>query len=98
MAVDGIYLVHINTPLGPQAITAVLKSQGTTLSGSVSGMNRTVPIQNGTTQGNHFSFSGSIDTMLGRISAEIDGTADGKTIQASAKTKLGTIPVAGKAV
>ena len=95
---NGTYRVSLKTPFGPQAGTVTLVEQNGALSGSIDALGAKNPFSGGTAQGNRFSFSGSLRTMVGRIDYTAEGVVEGDTITGTARTRFGIIRLSGRRV
>lgn len=95
--IDGTYQASLKTLFGTQKGTVTLVSDGPVCHATVTAAG-TVQKADGTVQGDRFSFDGKTDSPFGPISFRITGTADGKTLQATAKTRIGTLKVTGARV
>lgn len=93
--VDGTYNVTLKIPFGALkgVVTLATAEDGTCLASlTLQGQTQQVT---GVANGDSFSFAGEADTPLGAMSYQITGTADGQTLAATAKTKVGNLQVTG---
>ena len=89
MAVDGIWKLTVNTPMGPQESTLSLSVSGDQLTGTQTAPNGgSAPISDGTVDGNNISWKASITKPMA-ITLEFSGTVDGDTL--SGTVKLGML-------
>jgi hypothetical protein len=87
MAVDGLWNVNLNTPMGAQALSLTLATEGSALSGSVGGGALAMTeFAGGTVDGDSLSWTVAITQPMA-LELEFSGTVDGDTI--SGKAKLG---------
>ena len=95
MAVDGIYNIVINSPMGAQKITLTLKADGNTLTGSQAGAQGTMDIAEGKVDGNNVSWSANITSPM-PMKLETTGTVDGDKISGNVKAgAFGSFPFSG---
>lgn len=93
--VDGTYNVTLKIPFGAlKGVVTLVTAEGGACSASLTLQGQTQQAT-GTASGNSFSFAGEADTPLGTMSYQITGTADGQTLAATAKTKVGDLKVTG---
>jgi len=89
VSADGTWQITVKSPLGPQASTVTLSTEGGTLTGEQSGNGESGPIQNGAFDGDSVSWSVSV-TKPFALTIGFSGTVDGDTI--SGKAKAGGFP------
>lgn len=93
--VDGTYNVTLKIPFGAlKGVVTLTTAEDGVCSASLTLQGQTQQAE-GTASGDSFSFAGEADTPLGAMSYQITGTADGQTIDATAKTKVGNLKVTG---
>ena len=82
MSVDGMWKVTLNTPMGAQERNLTLKTSGSALTGSMSGPQGDVAIEDGSVEGNAVAWS----VMAPQIGAKVafTGTVEGDTIAGQA--------------
>ncbi len=98
MAVDGKWEITVNSPMGPQKSTLELKTDGGTLTGSGSGAQGSVSIQNGKVDGNNVSWSISVTSPF-PMTLEFTGAVDGDKISGNVKAgSFGSFPFSGNRV
>lgn len=75
MSVDGTWNTTMNTPMGPQAGTLTLASNGGELTGSVSGPQGSMDIEDGKIDGDDLSWKLTIAqmNMTIEVKAKVDG-------------------------
>lgn len=78
----------METPMGKQEATLVLKEDGT---GNLKSMMGEIEIAGVVYDGNDVSFSAD----MGPVSIELSGTADGDSFSGTAKSPMGDSPVVG---
>ena len=84
MSADGTWNVTLNTPMGAQAGTLELATDGNTLTGTMSGPQGSMELENGTADGD--SLSGTVNmTQPMPITIEATATVDGDEISGEAK-------------
>lgn len=91
MAVDGTYAVKVEAKGHKVEGTVELVTNGSQLTGTVSGMGMTVPIQNGKVSGQQVSGVVEGPTPLGTMRFKVTGAVTGDTI--SGKMRAGLISV-----
>lgn len=90
---DSVYEVIASTPMGELAGKVALKIDGTDLSGVLSLGNHDNNFTGGTIENDKMTFSGELNTPMGKMPYNAIGThAEGK-IDAVAKTKMGNIVI-----
>lgn len=98
MSVDGTYDVTMKTPMGAQAGRLELKTDGTTLTGQMSGAQGTVELFDGTVDGNNATWKVKITSPM-PMTIESSATIDGDSITGQAKLgAFGTAPFEGTRV
>ena len=85
MSADGTWNVTLNSPMGAQAGTLELVSDGNTLTGSMSGPQGSMELENGTVDGDNLSWTVN---MTQPMPITIDGD------QISGEAKLGAFGTA----
>jgi hypothetical protein len=96
VAIDGTYNIEADTPMGKQAGTITLKTDGNSLSGTYTSFMGTESFTGGTVSGNDFKFSVSLNTPMGKIDLEFSGTVSGNEISGkSTAGAFGTSPFKG---
>ena len=83
---DGTWETVTNTPMGQQKATVTLQTDGDSLSGTMSGAQGTVDINDGSVDGNTGTWKVSITSPM-PMTLEFSATADGDSI--SGNVKLG---------
>lgn len=86
MSVDGAWSVTINTPMGAQQGTLNLKSEGSSLSGSLGGPQGTMELVDGKVDGNSLTWSANMTQPM-PMKLEFKATVDGDSI--SGEVELG---------
>ena len=85
MAIDGTWKLTVNTPMGAQESTLVLKSSGATLTGTQSaGHGEGRPIDQGAVDGNNVSWQASITKPMPMV-LEFSGIVEGDSLSGSVK-------------
>ena len=96
MAVDGIYNIVINSPMGAQKIKLTLKTEGSTLTGTQEGAQGSAALENGKVDGNNVSWSTKITSPM-PMTLETTGVVDGDKISGNVKAgAFGSFPFSGE--
>jgi hypothetical protein len=93
--IEGKYNIIVKTPLGPKKGSIVLSVKENSLSGTIELFGKQNTFDNGTINGNQCSFSGNLQSPVGKVAYETNGTIDGDSLTANAKTKQGDMPITG---
>lgn len=95
MSADGTWNMNMKTPMGEQAGTLNLTTDGSTLTGSMAGPQGTLEIEEGTVDGNNLSWTVNMTSPM-PIKVEATATVDGDSISGEAKLgAFGTAPFSG---
>ncbi len=86
MSVAGIWNITTNTPMGAQKGTLTLDVNGDELTGTMSGAQGSMELENGKVDGNSVSWSAKISQPM-PMTLEFSGSVDGDSI--SGNVKLG---------
>jgi len=78
--------------MGLKTDTLIVKTEGTTLSGTFAES----PLTEATVNGNEFSFQATVKGPIGKMNAGISGKIEGDKFTGTSKTKLGTFPCTGE--
>jgi hypothetical protein len=96
MAIDGTYKIEIDTPMGKQESTLILKTDGEKLTGtgeSMMGKNDFT----GTAKGDSFNFAVNMTSPMGDMKLEFSGKVTGSDIAGEIKMgDFGSSPFKGK--
>ena len=84
MSADGTWNVTLNTPMGAQAGTLDLATDGNTLTGTMSGPQGSMELENGTADGDSLSWTVNMTQPM-PITIEAKATVDGDEISGEAK-------------
>lgn len=84
MSADGTWNVTLNTPMGAQAGTLELATDGNTLTGTMSGPQGSMELENGTADGDSLSWMVNMTQPM-PIAIEATATIDGDEISGEAK-------------
>ena len=84
MSADGTWKVTLNTPMGAQAGTLELATDGNTLTGTMSGPQGSMELENGTADGDSLSWTVNMTQPM-PITIEAMATVDGDEISGEAK-------------
>lgn len=94
-SIDGDWDVTVNSPMGAQKIKVSATSDGSTLTGSLSGAMGSTPVSNGVVNGDDFSFDAQITEPFA-VSISVSGTVTGDEIKGVVKTQgFGSFPMKG---
>jgi hypothetical protein len=92
--VDGKWNVVIKTPAGDKSGVLELKTEGSTLTGSMSGADHFAEITDGNANGNQISWSAKINKPM-RLSLKFTATVEADRISGTAKHLLGKATFTG---
>ncbi len=84
MAVDGKWTLKIKTPMGEQSGMLDLTADGGKLTGQMSGNMGTVPIENGSADGDAVKWSAKVTSPM-PITLEFDGKVSGDALNGNVK-------------
>ena len=84
MSADGTWNVTLNTPMGAQAGTLELATDDNTLTGTMSGPQGSMELENGTADGDSLSWTVNMTQPM-PIAIEATATIDGDEISGEAK-------------
>lgn len=82
--VDGVWNTVMNTPMGPQSATVTLATDGNTLTGSMSGPQGVIEIEDGAVDGDSLSWKANITSPMA-MTLEFSATVDGDEMSGNAK-------------
>ena len=91
MSADGTWNTTMNTPMGAQQGTLELKTDGGTLTGTLSGAQGTIELKDGAADGDSLSWKADITTPM-PMTLEFSAKVDGDNI--SGNVKLGAFGTA----
>ena len=95
MGADGTWNMTMKTPMGEQAGTLTLATDGGTLTGTMSGPQGSLELEGGTVDGDALSWTVNMTSPM-PIKIEATATVDGDTITGEAKLgTFGTAPFNG---
>lgn len=98
MAIDGTYKIEIETPIGKQESTLVLKADGEKLTGTAESMMGKNDI-NGTVKDDEITFDLNITSPMGEMQLGFHGKITGNDIAGDIKMgSFGSSPFKGKKV
>jgi len=83
MAVEGIYNISLNTPMGPRPATLTLALDGSALSGSFSSERGDQQLDSGEANGDEVAFSMMFPGPMGEMKLDFSGKVDGDAIGGS---------------
>jgi len=89
MSADGTWQITVNTPMGAQATTLSLRTEGATLSGEQSADESTTSIYDGSIEGDEVRWKVDVTKPMA-LTVSFRGKIDGDTI--SGKAKAGMFP------
>ncbi|HZU73282.1 MAG TPA: hypothetical protein VE990_10990 [Acidimicrobiales bacterium] len=84
MAADGTWNITINSPMGSQAVTLTLATDGNKLTGKASGPQGDLELTDGTVDGDNLTWKASLTQPM-PITMEFTATVDGDKISGEAK-------------
>ena len=84
MGADGTWNMTMKTPMGEQAGTLTLSTDGGTLTGTMGGPQGTMDLENGTVDGDNLAWTVNMTSPM-PITIEATATVDGDTISGEAK-------------
>ena len=93
MSIDGTYNVRASTPVGVQEGKIVLKTEGESLSGSVTTRWGTENFTGGKVSGNQFEFTYSGKSPFGRAKFKYTGTVEGDRIWGECAVRPRAVPL-----
>lgn len=97
MAVDGTYDIEIDTPMGKQQSTLILKTDGDAVSGSMASPMGNMEFSGGKVNGDNLSWEMEIDSPMGKMNLEYNVTISGDDISGEVKAgSFGSSPLKGK--
>ena len=85
MAVDGTYNIDMTTPMGNQSAKLTLKTDGTSLSGSVSGPQGEQSFDGGTVSGDDATWTIQISGPMGEMKIDFKAAVSGDEISGTAQ-------------
>ncbi|HCV35167.1 MAG TPA: hypothetical protein DGF10_10940 [Acidimicrobiaceae bacterium] len=95
MGADGTWNMTMKTPMGEQAGTLTLATDGGTLTGTMSGPQGSLELEDGTVDGDALSWTVNMTSPM-PIKVEATATVDGDTLTGEAKLgAFGTAPFNG---
>ena len=89
MSADGTWQITVNTPMGAQATTLTLASDGATLTGEQSADGSSTPIHDGSVDGDSVSWKVDVTKPMA-LTVSFRGKVEGDKI--SGKAKAGMFP------
>jgi hypothetical protein len=95
---NGKYDIIMKTPMRTMRGTVILQVDGDSISGRLDFMGNSTRIENGTVNGNSFTFRGELKTPMGRVAYLVEGSVEGDKLTAIAKTKKYNMPITGKRI
>ena len=99
MAVDGTYEIEIDTPIGAQSAKLILKTDGSSLSGSIDSPLGAQDFSGGSVSGDDISWGMEINSPMGKMNLEYKGKVTGDDITGEIKMgDFGTSSLKGKRV
>ena len=85
MAVDGTFNISMSTPMGTQDAKLTLKSDGESLSGSVSGAQGEQSFDGGTVSGDDAAWTIDVSGPMGQMKIDFKATVSGDEISGTAQ-------------
>lgn len=84
MSADGTWNTTMNTPMGAQQGTLVLRTDGSDLSGKLAGPQGEIDIVDGRVEGNHLSWKANLTSPMA-MTLEFDATVNGDDMAGNVK-------------
>jgi hypothetical protein len=95
MSADGTWKVTLNSPMGSQDATLVLVTDGSSLTGRLSGPQGEIDITDGAVDGDSLSWKASLTQPM-PLELDFTATVDGDSIEGNAKLgSFGSAPFSG---
>ncbi len=88
MGIDGRYDIELATTMGTEPMTLTLKTDGDSLSGTMDGHFGQQSFSGGTVSGNDVSWSVDLQSPMGEMELNVNGTVNGDEI--SGQVQLGS--------
>ncbi|MCB2177470.1 MAG: hypothetical protein KQH57_16800 [Actinomycetales bacterium] len=98
MPTTGSYDLTVDTPFGAQHGRLDLDLTTDRLTGRLATASGTSELDDGSVDGDAFTFTTRLRTPMGRMKATVTGTVDGDTLTASARLPLGRAAIHGTRV
>jgi hypothetical protein len=83
--IEGKYSFSGTTPLGVQTGALELRQKGKTLTGSFTALNASADFDQGSADGDTFSFSVSLETIFGEFQLDVSGKINGDSLSGNIK-------------
>jgi hypothetical protein len=97
MAIDGVYQVEMNTPMGKQQAKLILKTSGNSLSGTMENPLGNAEFSGGTINGADIAWKVELQTPIGKMSLNCKGNIQGSEITGEVVVgSFGSFPFTGK--
>ena len=93
--IDGTYNIMLKTPMGVKKGELVFVTDGTALRGAIVVKGVDNPFTSGSVNGDEFTFSGELQSSVGKLVYECSGSVDGDKLTATANAKKGNIKITG---
>jgi hypothetical protein len=95
MSADGTWKVTLNSPMGSQDATLVLATDGSTLTGKMTGPQGELDLTDGTVNGDSLSWKAALTQPM-PIELDFTATVNGDSIEGTAKLgAFGSAPFSG---
>ncbi len=96
MAIDGTYNIEVDTPMGKQSVKLTMKTDGSTLSGTMESSFGTNEFSGGAVDGDKVTWSMEISSPMGKMELEYQGKVTGDEISGEMKAgNFGSSPFKG---
>jgi hypothetical protein len=96
MSIDGTYSLEMNTPMGTRTATLIMKTEGGSLSGTFSDEQGENTLKDGSITGEEFTFMVEVNTPMGQISLNFNGSVSNNSISGQVQTgQFGSFPYKG---
>ena len=95
MSIDGTWKVVTKSPMGDQKSTLTLKSEGSSITGTMSAGGKQSDIENGKIDGDKVSWSAKLSVPM-PVTLEFDGVVSGDSVSGNVKVgSFGKAPFSG---
>ena len=96
MSVDGTFNLDIGSPMGTRIATLTMKTEGNSLSGTLSDEKGETSLQDPVITAEGFSFTAQTTTPIGPVNLTFTGSVNGDSISGQVKTgQFGSFPFKG---
>lgn len=98
MSIAGTWNISMNTPMGPQSATLTISEEGGAFKGSLTDPMGGPPseLEDLAIDGTRFTCKAEVNSPMGKMLLDLDGTADGDSISGNFSTPMGPLPYSGQ--